>query len=821
MIALLFALSCGDKDPVDSSAPTDSTAPVIDEDGDGYRADVDCDDSNPDINPGAAEVCNDLDDNCNDVVDENPTDAATWYTDADGDGYGFESDVVQACTQPSGYADNVDDCDDGDAAVHPDATEVCNGLDDDCDELVDDADDPVEGKSVFYEDLDGDGYGTEVTTEACEAPSGYAEVDGDCDDDDADFHPDATEDDCADPNDYNCDGSVAYEDEDGDGWAACEECDDSDDSRNPGVAEVCNGIDDDCDGTVPADETDDDGDGMSECDGDCDDTDDGTYDGADEYCDEVDNDCDGDTDEDDALDVSEWYLDDDGDGYGDASVSTESCEAPTGYVSDDTDCDDTDADEYPGADEECDSEDNDCDSAVDEDVTYTTWYADTDGDGYGDPSGRTTSDCIEPSGYSATSDDCDDADSSINPGADELCDGDDNDCDGDTDEDDATDASTWYADDDEDGYGDASDTTTACDQPSGYISDNTDCDDTDADEYPGADEYCDGDDDDCDGTVDEDDAIDASTWYADDDGDGYGDASDTTAACSVPTGYSGDSTDCDDTDSAINPGATEVCNSGVDDDCDGDADEDDPSLSGTTYYADSDGDGYGDSASGTTEACSTPSGYSTTDDDCDDSDSGVNPGATEVCNSTDDDCNGSVDDDASDATTYYIDSDGDGYGDSSTTTTSCSSVTGYVTDDTDCDDSDADVSPGASESANCVDDDCDSSTDEGASYTYTHDSDIQSIWTSKCSTCHTTGSSGGLSLSSSAYSKIVNVASSDVSSMDLVDDTCDTDDSYIWHKLQGTHSSVGGAGSTMPKTGSMTSAELAKIETWIEEGAPN
>ena len=138
-----------------------------------------------------------------------------------------------------------------------------------------------------------------------------------------------------------------------------------------------------------------------------------------------------------------------------------------------------------------------------------------------------------------------------------------------------------------------------------------------------------------------------------------------------------------------------------------------------------------------------------------------------------------------------------------------------------CDDDDSSVNPGvASDGANCVDDDCDGSVDEDASYTYTHDSDIQSIWTSTCATCHTSSSSGGLSLTS-AYSKIVNVASSDVPTMDLVDDTCDTNDSYIWHKLKGTQASVGGAGSTMPKSGSISSSDLAKIQTWIEEGAPN
>ena len=117
-----------------------------------------------------------------------------WYPDGDGDGYGFESDVETSCDEaPTGYVGNYDDCDDSDAGINPDATEVCSGIDDDCDGLVDDEDDPVEGATTFYEDLDGDGYGSDSTTEACEPPSGYVEVDGDCDDTDAAVHPGAAE----------------------------------------------------------------------------------------------------------------------------------------------------------------------------------------------------------------------------------------------------------------------------------------------------------------------------------------------------------------------------------------------------------------------------------------------------------------------------------------------------------------------------------------------------------------------------------------------------------------------------------------------------
>ena len=362
-------------------------------------------------------------------------------------------------------------------------------------------------------------------------------------------------------------------DADGDGYFPDYDCDDEDASVHPNAEEIpYDGIDQDCYGSDLTD-IDRDGHDSWEVGGeDCDDSDDGIHPGAPEYCDTVDNDCDGDVDEDDAIDVATWYEDADGDGYGDAASSSLACNQPSGYVSNDDDCADGVASTHPGAHEQCDGIDNDCDGDVDEDVgsKTITWYADADGDSYGD-AGSTTEACLQPSGYVEDHSDCDDTNANQYPGADEYCNGEDDDCDGDTDEDEALDVATWYADGDGDGYGDRVSNVNACDQPSGYVPGVLDgvafdCDDADAAVNPGADERCNGYDDDCDG-----DADDEITWYADSDGDGYGDAASTVDACDQPSGHVADGQDCDDADPEIHPGATEV-KDGLDNDCDQDVD---------------------------------------------------------------------------------------------------------------------------------------------------------------------------------------------------------------------------------------------------------
>ncbi len=166
--------------------------------------------------------------------------------------------------------------------------------------------------------------------------------------------------------------------------------------------------------------------------------------------------------------------------------------------------------------------------------------------------------------------------------------------------------STRYADSDGDGYGDPSASASVCPSASGYVTNLLDCDDTDAAISPSADELCDGVDNDCDRTVDEDDATDALTWYADEDGDGAGDPDSTHRACSQPPGFVSAGDDCDDTDADISPAAADVCGDGVDSDCDGIGDPDDDEdgdglshevelgLGGSDCALDSDGDGVSD-----------------------------------------------------------------------------------------------------------------------------------------------------------------------------------------------------------------------------------
>jgi uncharacterized protein YcfJ len=347
----------------------------------------------------------------------------------------------------------------------------------------------------------------------------------------------------------------------------------------------------------------------------------------------------------------------------------------------------------------------------------------------------------------------------VNPNATESCNSIDDDCNGQIDEGVQT---TYYKDTDGDGYGNSADTTLACSLPSGYAANSTDCDDSFGFVYPGATESCNSIDDDCDGQTDENVQ---TTYYQDSDNDGYGNSSSTTLSCSAPNGYTTNSTDCNDGSGSVYPGASESCNS-IDDDCDGQTDENVQ----TTYYQDSDNDGYGNSVS-TTLACFAPSGYVSNTSDCNDGNGSIYPGASESCNSIDDDCDGSIDENAQN--TYYQDSDGDGYGNSSSTTLSCSVPSGYASNSTDCNDGNGSIYPGASESCNSIDDDCDGSIDENVKNTYYQDSDGDGYGNSSSTTLSCSAPSGYASNSTDCNDGNGSIYPGASESCNSIDDDCD------------------------------------------------
>jgi hypothetical protein len=210
---------------------------------------------------------------------------STWYVDTDGDGYGNPASSVLDCNQPTGYVANSDDCDDANPYVHPNAAEICNDIDDDCDGLIDEDDPSVTGLTSWYPDEDEDGYARNSDPiQSCVQPSGYILLDQD-----------------------NVD------------------CDDLNFAVNPAAQEVCNGIDDDCDGLA-------------------------------------------DDDDSDVIGQATWYQDSDGDGYGTVSVLVIACQQPSDYVGNSNDCDDSNPETYSGAPEIADGLDNDCDGLIDEGV---------------------------------------------------------------------------------------------------------------------------------------------------------------------------------------------------------------------------------------------------------------------------------------------------------------------------------------------------------------------------------------------------------------------------------------------------------------------
>ncbi|MEQ1567228.1 MAG: putative metal-binding motif-containing protein [Myxococcota bacterium] len=257
--------TCDDAVDNDGDGSTDCVDPdcasTCDADQDTYLTVAlggdDCDDTDPGIHPGADEVCNGLDDDCDaaiDVEDDGLLDGTVYYADDDLDGWGNALSQILACTQPTNTVPTPGDCDDGDGSINPDRPEICSGEDDDCDMLVDEADDSLDLTTLtsWYVDADADGWGVPGTpVEACLAPVGRADNDADCDDTSALAGP----------------AQVWARDVDGDGFgggevtpAQCDapgpdwvgaslgyDCADDNPAISPAAIDVCgDGVDQDC-----------------------------------------------------------------------------------------------------------------------------------------------------------------------------------------------------------------------------------------------------------------------------------------------------------------------------------------------------------------------------------------------------------------------------------------------------------------------------------------------------------------------------------------------------------------------------------------------
>jgi hypothetical protein len=620
----------GDGDGAGTTAIVASADPSCADPGESATAD-DCDDAEPSANPSGTEVAgNRFDEDCDGVWD--------CYVDTDGDGSGI--DLVVGSANPSceddGESPNAVDCDDTDPAIRPNGTEVVgDAVDDDCD-----------GQLSCYEDLDGDGFGegwiVEVVAADC-LGTGVTDTVGDCDDLDPDRNPDAT-DVPGNAVDEDCDGS----------WDCFVDVDGDDYGDAAAVASPDASCLDD---------------GEAEVGGDCDDADPDVRPGAVELVgNDVDEDCDG---------VWDCFVDGDGDAFGVDQIvgSADASCVDDGEATNDLDCDDTDGEVYPLADEVVgDDVDDDCDGLL-------SCYDDADLDGFGTTEvvDIVAGDCMG-AGVSFRSDDCDDTEPTANPAGlevvgtpfDENCDG------------------IWdcWLDDDGDGYGGLRIVSgfDDCSDP-GESTNTFDCDDADplvnpeGTEIPGntADEDCDG----------------AWVCFADGDGDGFGTAATVASvddSCLDP-GESGNAGDCDDADAAVNPDAVEIPGNDVDEDCDG----------VWQCYADDDLDGYGAGFVDVTGAtdCATP-GLSPVGTDCDDAAPDTNPDATDVAgNDVDEDCSGSW--------TCWQDADGDGFGGLTTVDSAdpaCDGAGESTTGD-DCDDTDPATFPGATDPpGDGVDQDC-------------------------------------------------------------------------------------------------------------------
>jgi cysteine-rich repeat protein len=651
---------------------------------------TDCDD-NPAgcgaaCHPGLPDRCDGRNNDCSAATSDGSTDpdvGSPCDSPADADGC---LDEVKVCSSGSLICPNVTTSD-------AQRVEVCDpsNVDEDCDGGADDLDPEANatGRTTFYVDQDGDGFGrTAAPVLRCDPGPGLSTRSGDCDDlpsaCGAACRPGLTESggtgNCADARDNDCDGFtdtdtecfgdiLCYLDRDGDGYGRFSTetvvpatsldggCTTYSDGLNPLGSWVGNGLD---------------------CDDDPNACGDACHPNGIEICDGFDNDClvtsiDG---VEDPLAGAPCDSEEDADRCAD---DRQTCRSGAMLCVN-----------APGNDlaqiEVCDANqvDDDCDGGADDldpdgsPNTAPRWFADVDEDGFGNPS-TTLKRCIPPSGYVSNGLDCDDAPSGCGalcyPGRDDVCDGLDNDC-NDTTEDGSADPLVGVTCDAVSDANRCFDDLALCIEGEILCTDRAAGDD-------GRIEVCDplDVDEDCDGGADDDDpqgAPEGSSFYADRDGDGHGDPALVVNACDPGPGVAAVGDDCDDDTTKCGarcfPGRGETsaggdCADGHDNDCDGLTDQGPMCVSGATCYGDADGDGYGDDAVTLELAAGLvpAGGCAAWDDgrnpvgfwvasggDCDDDSDKVHPGAIEtVGDEADEDCNGVY--------RCWVDQDDDGY----------------------------------------------------------------------------------------------------------------------------------------------------------------
>ena len=650
-----------------------------DDDNDMTADDKDCQPMDTSIHPGAEEVCDGVDNNCNLLVDEG-------FADTDADGW---KDCLDDDDDGDGTVDS-EDCEPLHWAVNPGAVEVCDGVDNDCDGGVDgdfpDTDDDGEADCV---DLDDDGDGMADAMDNCPLlfNPDQVDLDGDglgdaCDNDaDGDGIPDAGD---------NCLGLKNTQQLDGDGDGLGDVCDDDKDgdgieNGSDNCPLVTNGGQEDSDGDGLGDacEGDTDGDGVAN-EFDCLPLNPAAYPGAEEVCDGVDNDCD--------FVVDQGFPDSDADGL-------KNCVDPDDdddVSPDDADCAPLNPAVHPAAVEVCDGVDNDCDEKVDEELGSIPC-------GLGECAHEAAK-CVDGlPGY-------------CNPflGAEfEVCDGKDNDCDGLEDED--LGATVC-------GLGVCAHTVANC--QAGV--------EQECDPLAGAgEEVCDGLDNDCDGKTDEEQPVLSC---------GMGQCFHSIASC-----VGGETQECN----AFAGAGPEVCD-GVDNDCDGEVDEELGALScgagqceheepycvdgkiqscnplqgaeaETCDGQDNDCDGLVDEELGSTICGAGVCQHSVQNclagapQDCD-----PQQGASEeVCDGFDNDCDGVTDpEDAQGCSEFYADADSDGYGLDGSAKCLCEATLQYsATVGGDCEDLNENVHPEAAEDCSTADDeDCTGVANDGCAY---------------------------------------------------------------------------------------------------------